>query len=49
MPPEHSRAREFLAGVGSTRDAWYVTDGILYEFLRVVDPRESVSKTADVA
>ena len=33
--PEHNRAREFLAGVGSTRDAWYVTDGILYEFLRV--------------
>src|SRR5262245_20742107 len=31
---EHVRAREFLAEVGTTRDSWYVTDGILYEFLR---------------
>jgi len=33
--PEHGRAREFLSEIGRTRDAWYVTDGILYEFLRV--------------
>ena len=33
--PEHGRARGFLAGIGNTRDSWYVTDGILYEFLRV--------------
>jgi toxin-antitoxin system PIN domain toxin len=32
---EFVRAREFLTGVGATRDSWYVTDGILYEFLRV--------------
>lgn len=28
-------ARDFLAGVGRGGDAWYVSDGILYEFLRV--------------
>jgi toxin-antitoxin system PIN domain toxin len=33
--PEHVRAREFLAGIGASSDSWYVTDGILYEFLRV--------------
>jgi toxin-antitoxin system PIN domain toxin len=32
---EHAAAREFLAGVGRSGDSWYVTDGILYEFLRV--------------
>jgi toxin-antitoxin system PIN domain toxin len=32
---EHTRAREFLTRVGNARDAWYVTDGILYEFMRV--------------
>src|SRR5262245_58679207 len=32
---EHPRARAFLTAIGNTRDAWYVTDGILYEFLRV--------------
>lgn len=32
---EHARARNFLAGIGDTRDSWYITDGILYEFLRV--------------
>jgi toxin-antitoxin system PIN domain toxin len=32
---EHERAREFLGDIGTTADAWYVTDGILYEFLRV--------------
>lgn len=32
---EHARAREFLAAIGAAPDAWYVTDGILYEFLRV--------------
>ncbi|MCK6556908.1 PIN domain-containing protein [Candidatus Binatia bacterium] len=32
---EHRRARDFLARVGGSRDPWYVTDGILYEFLRV--------------
>jgi hypothetical protein len=32
---EHARAREFLAEIGTSSDSWYVTDGILYEFLRV--------------
>jgi uncharacterized protein len=32
---EHVAAREFLVGVGSSSDSWYVTEGILYEFLRV--------------
>lgn len=32
---EHAVARNFLAGIGRSRDSWYVTDGILYEFLRV--------------
>jgi uncharacterized protein len=31
---EHVPARDFLAGIGNTSDSWYVTDGILYEFLR---------------
>jgi toxin-antitoxin system PIN domain toxin len=33
--PEHPAAREFLAAVGTRRNAWYVSEGILYEFLRV--------------
>jgi toxin-antitoxin system PIN domain toxin len=33
--PEHVAAREFLAGIGRGADAWYVSEGILYEFLRV--------------
>lgn len=33
--PEHARARAFLSRVGAGPDAWYVTDGIIYEFLRV--------------
>jgi uncharacterized protein len=33
--PEHAPARAFLASIGNARDAWFVTDGILYEFLRV--------------
>ena len=33
--PEHGAARAFLEAVGRTADPWYVTDGILYEFLRV--------------
>lgn len=32
---EHARAADFLTAVGRSRDSWYVTDGILYEFLRV--------------
>jgi toxin-antitoxin system PIN domain toxin len=32
---EHRPAREFLSGIGSGRDPWYLTDGILYEFMRV--------------
>lgn len=32
---EHGAARAFLAAAGRTADPWYVTDGILYEFLRV--------------
>ncbi len=33
--PEYAAARTFLSEVGRTRDSWYVTDGIFYEFLRV--------------
>jgi hypothetical protein len=33
--PEHARARELLEAVGRTADAWYLTEGIVYEFLRV--------------
>lgn len=33
--PEHQAARKFLFDVGATADTWYLTDGILYEFLRV--------------
>lgn len=32
---EHERSRAFLGDIGTTADAWYITDGILYEFLRV--------------
>lgn len=32
---EHARARRFLLDVGRTADAWYLTEGIAYEFLRV--------------
>lgn len=33
--PEHAAARAFVAGVGRRGDSWYLSDGILYEFLRV--------------
>lgn len=33
--PEHAAARSFLLGISRTADAWYVTEGIAYEFLRV--------------
>ena len=33
--PEHAAARAFLVDVGRSSEAWYLTDGILYEFLRV--------------
>lgn len=33
--PEHGAARAFLEAVGRTADPWYLTDGIVYEFLRV--------------
>jgi toxin-antitoxin system PIN domain toxin len=32
---EHTVAREFLLRVGTGPDQWYLTEGILYEFLRV--------------
>lgn len=32
---EHAVARAFLAAVGRAPDPWYLTDGIVYEFLRV--------------
>lgn len=32
---EHAAARKFLAEVGRESGPWYVTEGILYEFLRV--------------
>ena len=33
--PEHEAARAFLLDVGRSADAWYVTEGIAYEFMRV--------------
>ena len=33
--PEHAVARSFVLGMGRTADPWYLTSGILYEFLRV--------------
>ena len=33
--PEHAAARAFLLNVGASTADWYLTDGILYEFLRV--------------
>jgi len=32
---EHARARAFLVDIGRTADPWYLTEGIVYEFLRV--------------
>jgi uncharacterized protein len=32
---EHGAARAFLNAIGSSPDPWYLTDGIVYEFLRV--------------
>ena len=32
---EHAAAHAFLVGVGRVSDPWYVTDGIVYEFVRV--------------
>jgi toxin-antitoxin system PIN domain toxin len=32
---EHAAARTFLTGIGRVADPWYLTDGIVYEFLRV--------------
>ena len=32
---EHPAARNFLLSVDESSNQWYVTDGILYEFLRV--------------
>lgn len=38
--PEHEPAREFLlSGIGSG-EAWYLTEGIIYEFLRVATHRK---------
>jgi uncharacterized protein len=33
--PEHPRAAEFLVRAGTSAEQWYLTEGILYEFLRV--------------
>jgi len=33
--PEYGAAREFLLRVGYGSDPWYLTEGIVYEFLRV--------------
>lgn len=33
--PQHERAISFLTAELSTSDAWYLTEGIVYEFLRV--------------
>ena len=32
---EHPQARNFLLAAGQSSDSWYLTEGILYEFLRV--------------
>ena len=32
--PEHAAAREILESVARTADTWYLTEGIIYEFLR---------------
>lgn len=32
---EHASAREFLLKAGTSADQWYLTEGIIYEFLRV--------------
>lgn len=32
---EHAAAQVFLGRIGATADQWYLTDGIVYEFLRV--------------
>ena len=33
--PEHTRAIEFLSTSLASSDAWYLTEGIVYEFLRL--------------
>lgn len=33
--PEHEAARRFVLAIGRTADPWYLTSGIVYEFLRV--------------
>ena len=33
--PEHARAYEFLSNSLAGGDAWYLTEGIVYEFLRL--------------
>lgn len=32
---EHERARDFLGKAGQSESRWYLTEGIVYEFLRV--------------
>ncbi len=34
--PEHSTAKAFLESATASPETWFLTDGILYEFLRVV-------------
>ena len=33
--PEHSSARDFLMRAGRSADPWYLSEGVIYEFLRV--------------
>lgn len=33
--PEHTAARAFLSAIGRSADPWYLSDGVVYEFLRV--------------
>jgi toxin-antitoxin system PIN domain toxin len=33
--PEHGRSHAFLMAAGQSTENWYLTEGILYEFLRV--------------
>ena len=34
--PEHSKSYKFLMNAGQSAEHWYLTEGIIYEFLRVV-------------
>lgn len=45
--PEHSSAHRFLESIGDTAEPWFLTDGILYEFLRVATHPKVFSSPLD--